>query len=60
MNKHTYILIMGVIAIILFILTNFIRENYITPIFAWNLGINIIYVLLTGGIGFLLYNKVKK
>lgn len=60
MNKHNYILVMGAIAIILFIITNFIRENYIDSISAWDLGINVIYILLTSGIGFLLYNKVKK
>lgn len=57
MNKYTYIILMGLIAIVLWILTNYISEYFMG--LNWML-FQIQYVLLTGLIGILLHRKVKQ
>lgn len=58
MNKITYILSMIIIATGLFIITNLIIENFIESDGFIKL-IEIVYIIITGIIGLLLYEKVK-
>jgi hypothetical protein len=59
MNKHTYLIVVGLIAIVLLILTNLISENYIFNMKSQIL-LDIVYVLLTGGISYFLHAKFIK
>ena len=59
MNKGAYIMVMIFIAFILLMLNAKISAEYIDTKF-WQIFNDVCYVLITGGIGILLYRKVEK
>lgn len=59
MNKLTYFIVVGFIAVLLLMLTNFIGDKYIFNR-ASQLLLDIAYVLFTGGISYWLHARFVK